>query len=324
MMDGNSQVKNQLEMSRNYHDIKGVDKLRQAAQSGDIGALEEAAKQFESIFVQMLLKSMRKAQDALADKDSPFNSEHVKFYRDMHDQQLAVDLSSGDSFGLAKLIVQQLGPQQEGYTPASIMRLDGNLPSSSDRSQNIEAQDQNGIAADMQSPSKKAAFDSPAEFIKTLFPLAQEVAEKIGLAPQAMIAQAAVETGWGKYMIHNSDGKNSHNLFGIKAGSHWQGDKAAINTLEFKDGVARPEKANFRSYGSFTDSLNDYVSFLQDNPRYRQALNKVDDPQQYFEAIQQAGYATDPNYADKIMSVLRGQVSDVLKSFKPSALGGKL
>ena len=94
--------------------------------------------------------------------------------------------------------------------------------------------------------------------------------------------------------------------------------------MEFKDGVAKPEKASFRAYGSFSDSLNDYVSFLQDNPRYRQALNKVDDPQQYFEAIQQAGYATDPNYADKIMSVLRGQVSDVLKTFAPTEMGGEL
>lgn len=322
-MDQNSHIKSQLEMSRNFHDVKGVDNLRRAAQSGDKGALEEAAKQFESIFVQMLLKSMRKAQDAMADKESPFNSEQVKFYRDMHDQQLAVDLSSGDSIGLAKLIVQQLGPQKEGFTPASVIRSDGNLPVPGNKASAKSASSNVEQGTDKAHPTKQSAFDSPQDFIATLLPLAQQVASKIGLAPQAMIAQAAVETGWGKFMIHNGEGKNSHNLFGIKAGNNWEGNKAAVDTLEYKDGVAKQQKASFRAYDSFTDSLNDYVSFLQDNPRYRQALNKVDDPQQYFEAIQQAGYATDPKYADKVMSVLREQFSDVTRTVATTVAGGE-
>ena len=98
-MDQSLITQNPLELSRNANDIKGLDELRRAAQSGDSKALDEAAKQFEAIFVQMMLKSMRKAQDVMADKDSPFNSEQVKFYRDMHDTQIASDLASNGSIG---------------------------------------------------------------------------------------------------------------------------------------------------------------------------------------------------------------------------------
>lgn len=322
-MDQSNHIKSQLELSRNYHDVKGVDKLRQAAQSGDKGALEEAANQFEAIFVQMLLKTMRQAQEALADKDSPFNSEQVKFYRGMHDQQMAVDLSSKGSFGLAKLIVQQLGPQQEGYTPASVIRNDGNLPIRTPELKSAQVTDNVNVDGGKEMPSKQAAFASAKEFVATLLPIAEQVASKIGLAPQAMIAQAAVETGWGQFMIHNDKGKNSHNLFGIKAGKGWQGEKTAIDTVEYRDGVANQQKAMFRSYDSFTDSLEDYVSFVSDNPRYRQALDKADDPQQYFKAIQEAGYATDPNYADKVMSVLKGQFSEFMSALTTEKDGGE-
>jgi len=126
MIDASSNAKSQLEMSRTVHDLGSLDTLRSAAKSGDKGALEEAAKQFEAIFVQMLLKSMRKAQEALSDKDSPFNSEQVKFYRDMHDQQLANDLSTQGSIGLADVIVQQMSIN-DGVMPASAVRSDANL-----------------------------------------------------------------------------------------------------------------------------------------------------------------------------------------------------
>lgn len=324
-MDQSQHVKSQLEMSRNFHDVKGIDNLRRAAQSGDKGALQEAANQFEAIFVQMMLKSMRKAQDALADKDSPFNSDQVKFYRDMHDQQLAVDLSSGGGMGLAKLIVQQMSPEREGFTPASVIRSDGNLADIQRRFINTEKQRfENRVeasSADSQfGPSKQAAFSSPQDFVSQLLPQASAYAKELGISPQALIAQAAVETGWGKFMIHDNSGQNSHNLFGLKAGSSWQGDKTSIDTLEFKDGVASKQKAAFRSYGSFTDSLNDYVSFVKDNPRYQQAIEQVDTPKAYFKALQDAGYATDPNYAEKIMTVLQNTL------FEPalSAIGDKI
>ncbi len=300
-------IQNQLEMSRNVHDVKGLDNLRRAAKSGDENAVKEAAKQFEAIFVQMMLKSMRKAQDALADKDSPFNSQQVKFYRDMHDQQLAVDLSTNGNMGLADLIVQQLSPDAQGFTPASVMRGDATL-SDIRRSRAAALDREQTSPLQSNQPTKQAVFASPKEFIETLLPRAEAIAEKLGISPKALLAQAAVETGWGKYVIHDHNGKNSHNLFGIKADKSWQGDKTAIDTLEYQQGIAKQQKAAFRTYSSFEDSLQDYVSFVKDNPRYEAAINNSDDPKAYFNALQKAGYATDPAYADKVMSVFNGNV----------------
>lgn len=306
-------INSQMEMSRNVHDMQGIDKLRQAAQSGDKGALQEAAKQFEAIFVQMMLKSMRKAQDAMADEKSPFNSQQVKFYRDMHDQQLAVDLSTRGNMGIAELIVQQLSPGKDGFMPASAVRENANLAGLR-RQASIEYPSAEMTVSERPSPqsaSKQAAFSSPSEFIATLLPHAQNFAKQIGIDAKALLAQAAVETGWGRYMIHDAKGENSHNLFGIKADKRWEGDKTSINTVEFEQGVAKQQKANFRSYDSFTDALKDYVSFVTENPRYKQALQNTTDPKVYFEKLQGAGYATDPQYAEKIMSVLN---SDMFKS----------
>jgi flagellar protein FlgJ len=317
--NNNNSISQQLDMSRNVHDFKGIDKLRQAAQSGDQGALQEAAKQFEAIFMQMMLKSMRKAQEALADKDSPFNSQQVQFYRDMHDQQLAVDLSARGGVGIAELIIQQLSPGENGFMPATAIRDNANLQNMT-RQASIDYSTSAKSAEGSKSPieqqnvqpaSKRSAFASPSEFVATLLPQAQQFAEKLGLEVEALLAQAAVETGWGRYMIHDGKGENSHNLFGIKADKHWQGDSTAINTVEFDDGVAKQQKAAFRQYDSFTDALQDYVSFVTNNPRYQQAVQNATDPKAYFAALQDAGYATDPSYANKIMSVLN---SDTFKS----------
>lgn len=321
-MDMKNHNNSQMEMSRNVHDMQGIDKLRQAAQSGDKGALQEAAKQFEAIFVQMMLKSMRKAQDALADENSPFNSQQVKFYRDMHDQQLAVDLSTRGNMGIAELIVQQLSPGKDGFMPASALRENANLAGLS-RQESLQYQTpatEDGADKQVnQSASKQAAFSSPSEFIATLLPHAQNFAKQIGIDAKALLAQAAVETGWGRYMIHDAKGENSHNLFGIKADRRWDGEKTSINTIEFEQGVAKQQKASFRSYDSFTDALKDYVSFVTENPRYKEALQNTTDPKSYFEHLQGAGYATDPNYAEKIMSVLN---SDTFKSALSFGSGG--
>ncbi|GAB3030356.1 flagellar assembly peptidoglycan hydrolase FlgJ [Bowmanella dokdonensis] len=298
----------QLEQSRNTHDLKGLDTLRKAAVSGDKQALQEAATQFEAIFVRMMLKSMRDAQDVLADENSPFNSEQVKFYRDMHDQQLATHLAASGSIGLSKIIMQQLGGDMENFTPASVLRNDGNLSSlNRPQAQAIDNAQEQVLGPVSWPGNKLPAFDDPQSFIAGLMPYAEQVAGELGLDPRALVAQAAVETGWGSQMIHLSSGQNSHNLFGIKAGRAWQGDKALVNTLEYKDGVAHSEKAAFRAYGSFSDSLQDYADFIQSNPRYAEALEQTSDSRAYFNALQRAGYATDPHYADKIMKVLHGE-----------------
>lgn len=304
-------TQNSLELSRNANDIKGLDNLRRAAQSGDSKALDEAAKQFEAIFVQMMLKSMRKAQDVMADKDSPFNSEQVKFYRDMHDTQIASDLASNGSIGLAEIIVQQLGNTDNGYMPAGALRNDGNLSSINRNTITSTQNAQNEVLGEASPKTfqsfKTAAFEDAQSFIEQLYPAAQQAAEQLGIDPKALLAQAAIETGWGKHMIHNTSGQNSHNLFGIKADRRWQGDRAMVDTIEFEQGVAATKKAPFRMYDSFGESLQDYVSFVQQNSRYQEAVKQTQSPQEYFSELQKAGYATDPDYADKVISVFEGE-----------------
>ena len=310
--------KNQLDMARNVHDLGSINKMREAIASGDESVLQEAAEQFEAIFVQMMLKSMRKAQDALADEDSPFNSQQVKFYRDMHDQQLATDLTAGGGMGLADIIVKQMGQSEDSYLPASVIRSDGNLNSlNRDRVVAVEQAQETVLASEskgVKSAAKDSMFDTPEDFVETLRPYAEQVAEKYGMDAKAIIAQAAVETGWGKFVIHNADGESSHNLFGIKANSKWEGEQAVVDTLEFNSGIPQKQKAAFRSYASLEEAVNDYGRFITTQPRYQQAVEQASDAHSYTRELQSAGYATDPNYASKIMAVYH---SDRLNGLMP-------
>jgi flagellar protein FlgJ len=310
--------KNQLDMARNVHDLGSINKMREAIASGDESVLQEAAEQFEAIFVQMMLKSMRKAQDALADEDSPFNSQQVKFYRDMHDQQLATDLTAGGGMGLADIIVKQMGQSEDSYLPASVIRSDGNLNSlNRDRVVAVEQAQETVLASEskgVKSAAKDSMFDTPEDFVETLRPYAEQVAEEYGMDAKAIIAQAAVETGWGKFVIHNADGESSHNLFGIKANSKWEGEQAVVDTLEFNSGIPQKQKAAFRSYASLEEAVNDYGRFITTQPRYQQAVEQASDAHSYTRELQSAGYATDPNYASKIMAVYH---SDRLNGLMP-------
>ncbi|MGL5408494.1 MAG: flagellar assembly peptidoglycan hydrolase FlgJ, partial [Shewanella sp.] len=155
-------------------------------------------------------------------------------------------------------------------------------------------------------------FNSPAEFVKHLMPLAKKAAQKMGLHPAVLVAQAALESSWGKRVITDPQGGMSYNLFGIKADPRWQGAKAVVSTLEYEQGVAARQKAAFRSYDSFEESFNDYVDFISQGPRYQQALAKVSEPSHYFDALQRAGYATDPHYASKLKKILQ---SDALSRY---------
>jgi flagellar protein FlgJ len=254
---------------------------------------------------------MRKAQDVMADKDSPFNSEQVKFYRDMHDTQIASDLASNGSIGLADIIVRQLGKTGDGYMPAGALRNDGNLSSINRNTISSTQRAQNEILGKQSIKTfqsfKTAAFENAQSFIEQLYPAAQKAAEQLGIDPKALLAQAAIETGWGQHMIHNTSGENSHNLFGIKADRRWQGDRAMVDTIEFEKGVAATKKAPFRVYDSFADSMQDYVGFVKQNPRYDEAVNQSQSPLNYFSELQKAGYATDPEYANKVINVFEGE-----------------
>lgn len=151
----------------------------------------------------------------------------------------------------------------------------------------------------------QSVFRSRQEFIDALLPMAQEAAQKIGVDAHYLVAQAALETGWGKSIIREKDGSTSNNLFGIKAHSSWDGDVATTLTTEYRNGKPSKEAADFRSYDSFKESFDDYVSFLQSNDRYDRALTKTDDSAQFMHELQSAGYASDPQYARKVTQIAR-------------------
>jgi flagellar protein FlgJ len=272
----------------------------------------------------MLLKSMRKANEAFEDKESPLNSSSVKFFEDMHDQQLSTELSSNGSLGLADLIVQQLSPDGKTFMPGSVLRTtndflsDMRAGSSLPHTQNEEkaAVNVQNDKTDSKVPEASSApFESAEEFVTTVWEHAKTAAQKIGLNPAVMVAQAALETGWGKHIINKSDGNSSNNLFNIKSDKSWDGEKASKVTLEFEQGTPVKKQASFRAYDSIKESVNDFVDFLTQNPRYQEALQNTAKPSEFLDSLQKAGYATDPNYASKIKKVLNSaQLKDVAAS----------
>ncbi|QKZ03602.1 flagellar assembly peptidoglycan hydrolase FlgJ [Pseudomonas eucalypticola] len=153
-------------------------------------------------------------------------------------------------------------------------------------------------------PAKKA-FSTADDFVATMMPLAKDAAARIGVDPSVLVAQAALETGWGRSVMRDDSGKSSHNLFGIKASGNWQGDQARAITSEFRNGKMVKETAQFRSYDSYADSFHDLVTLLQSNDRYQGVVKSADNPEQFVRELQKAGYATDPNYASKISAIAK-------------------
>ena len=336
-----------FEQARNFLELKGLNAIRQQSKASDgdskKAALQEAAQQFEAIFMQMLLKSMRKAQDVL-ESDSPFNSQSTKFYRDMSDQQMAVELSSNGSLGLTDLIVRQLGGNDDNFTPRTLLRNDGTLEqikrasksagataklnSINENERNLDdpfnlvstlntpddtripfvpaRQPSNEIGKHGQSVNfSTPEFTQPKDFVSALTEPAKAVQDKIGVPFQVVIAQAALETGWGQKIIKDQQGSSSNNLFNIKADSRWDGEQIQKDTLEFENGAMVQKSAPFRAYQSLSESFDDYVNFLSDNDRYQDALQNSNNVEHFLHDLQKAGYATDPQYADKIMATLR-------------------
>ncbi|MQT28624.1 flagellar assembly peptidoglycan hydrolase FlgJ, partial [Pseudomonas helleri] len=165
----------------------------------------------------------------------------------------------------------------------------------------------------------KQAFESPDAFVATMLPMAQQAADRIGVDPLYLVAQAALETGWGKSVMRQQNGSSSHNLFGIKATGNWQGAQARAITSEFKGGQMVKETADFRSYDSYQDSFHDLVTLLQSNNRYKEVLNAADKPEQFVRELQKAGYATDPEYASKI-----SQIAKQMKTYQSYVSTGSL
>lgn len=272
-----------------WTDLSGFGALRQTAQSDAKSALPAVAKQFESIFTQMMLKSMREASpgDGLGD------SEAGNAWRDMFDQQLSVNLSQGNGLGIAQMLMRQLGGTSSSGT-ADASKADDwqqRLSSVANAAKSAGAEVVKWLPQDAQ------------EFVKELAPYAQKAAEKLGVSVRAVLAQAALETQWGKHMPSHSNGDTSNNLFGMKAGSSWDGGKVSVPTLEFEDGVAVHRRAQFRSYNNPGESFNDYAQLISDNPRYAKALNHGEDVVGFARGLVSGGYATDPSYAQKIVAI---------------------
>ncbi|PMN67279.1 flagellar assembly peptidoglycan hydrolase FlgJ [Enterovibrio norvegicus] len=306
------------------HDLSRLDSLRQKASNGDgkqsDEAMRAAAEQFEAIFTQMLFKSMREANDAF--KSDLIDNRTSKFYEQMADEQLSSALSREGSLGLADLIVQQFKSAQGEPMDVGENTASGRIdllptlrvpPVNTDEElvlPNLEALEQ-AIKPNVEVQPQQSAlapemnakpFETPDEFVSRLTPYAQRAARSLGTDPAMLIAQAALETGWGKKVIANVRG-NSHNLFNIKADPRWAGQKVATQTLEFHNDIPVQEMASFRSYSSYQDSFDDYVRFLNTNPRYATALEQSEKPEQFIRGLHKAGYATDPQYSDKVISV---------------------
>lgn len=287
-----------------YADFNGLAQLKAKAKGGSAdnqAALKDVARQFETVFLKMMLKSMR---DTVPESEL-INSEKTTFYESMYDDQISLDLSKRGNLGLADMIVQQMGEQTQAndgveglglanYRDFSVRRIQGAL-----QEWPIEDTDE-----------ARNKIESPEDFINKLWPQAQQAAKELGVDARVLLAQSALETGWGQHVMQNKAGQSSHNLFGIKASRGWEGKTVTVQTLEYDQGIASKRQATFRAYDSFEESFKDYVQFLKQNPRYQEALEKVDSNEGFIEGLQKAGYATDPAYARKIISILgREQLS---------------
>ncbi|WP_332730482.1 MULTISPECIES: flagellar assembly peptidoglycan hydrolase FlgJ [Pseudomonas] len=364
-----------------YTDLNRLSSLKHGDRDSDAN-VRKVAQEFESLFISEMLKASRKASDVLAD-DNPMNTETVKQYRDMYDQQLAVSMSrEGGGIGLQDVLVRQLSknkasqastspfPRTEGNAPAlwgnkvaepvhatqstatrndvaalnarrlalpsklTDRLLAGIVPSAATaNTATVPARDGQQVAKAFAVPDNglrivgravaqpplapNKAFGDSDEFVATMLPMAEQAAKRIGIDPRYLVAQAALETGWGKSVMRNTDGSSSHNLFGIKATGNWDGGEARAITSEYRDGQFVKETAAFRSYDSYQDSFHDLVSLLQNNSRYQDAVKAADKPEQFVQELQKAGYATDPNYASKI-----SQIARQMKSYEHYAMLG--
>ena len=335
-----------------YTDLNSLQSINDIGRKDKGEALRKVAEQFESMFVKMMMKSMRDANKVFQE-DSLMHSPQEDFYQQMYDDQLSVSLTGKQGMGLADVIYRQLNQE---YGDPTNNREDVKWQPLDDRRKNFshtidfnqiekkntqlqskkdnvgfeidttfvnkeksvlktllneKSNEENNEAKTERNTDKFQTFASPEDFIETLYPIVEKIAKDMGVSPQAIVSQAALETGWGKFVIHgeNSQGEkeNSFNFFGIKADSRWEGEKVSVTTHEYRDGQRVTEKADFRSYPTIEAGLKDYADFLQAQ-RYEKAIAAGTDVEKYANELQQAGYATDPIYAQKITRIANSEL----------------
>lgn len=319
-----------------YTDLAGLTRLRADARAGRDGSSAAAGVQFESVLMNMMLAAMR----TTVPQSGLFQNDSTRLYTDLMDKQVALDLAGRRQLGLADLLTRQVSSLPGGdanadnrdrAAPAQGLRA---FPGTSTSRSVDEVRRLLALADAARAQSAEpAAVDpfservdpgasqgtsedlgsSPGNFVTTLRPHAEAAARELGVAPEVLLAQAALETGWGTRTLRRADGSAANNLFGIKADSGWAGARAAASTLEFRSGTAVREQASFRAYDSYGESFRDYVRFIRENPRYGAALQRVAEPAAYVRSLQKAGYATDPNYARKVLDVMQQNVLPELK-----------
>ncbi|KZY38498.1 hypothetical protein A3752_17970 [Oleiphilus sp. HI0081] len=354
MMMATDNIGNQLQNSaarfnkhtqglNDYNNLNALQSLKHQSKTDRDGALDAAAKHFESIFVSMMIKSMRDANKVFSEGNL-LQSNQSDFYQQMFDSQMAVSLSTGKGIGLAEVIKRQMskgvGGEESDLSSYPLTSQDKSFSLkdyarqpfvSAEKIAKIETAmnqiDQTiaSLDSDKVAESSKLDFSSPDQFIASLYPYAKQAEQETGIDARLMLAQSALETGWGKREILNSDGSPSHNLFGIKAQTGWTGDSTNITTTEYRNGVAVKERADFRSYSGYQESFSDYARFLSTNARYEQALEKAGDPYDFAHELQDAGYATDPDYANKINRIIDRYMNiDELSSLDLGSTASKL
>jgi flagellar protein FlgJ len=268
-------------------DLKSLDALRLKANTDPKAAIKDTARQFEALFMNELMKSMRATT---LDSGLMEGGQGGEMATGMLDQQFASQMT-GMKGGLSEAIARQL-ERQMGMTP-------GPIPST--RSANNSPAPLGRADAAVKLPEKSAAA-----FVQQHTRAAEAAADKTGIPATFMVAQAAHETGWGRKEIKHADGTPSFNLFGIKAGGNWTGPVAEITTTEYVGGTPRKVIAKFRAYASYDESFADYARMMKSSPRYQAAVSGAGDGRadRFAHGLQKAGYATDPAYADKLTRVI--------------------
>ncbi len=269
-------------------DARSLDALKRSASADPKTAAREAARAFEGLFMQQLMKSMREATPSAG----LFDNEATKLGTEMLDQQRITQFTQAGSLGpgsLSDVIARQL-ERQMGLTPGPIPKV---------TSANTTAQPLERTGKDTRIPEKGAAG-----FVQQHTEAAKAAERSTGIPAEFMISQAALETGWGRKEIRHADGTSANNLFGIKAGASWKGPVAEVTTTEYVNGKPQKMVQKFRAYASYEESFADYAKLMKDNPRYERVIAAGASAQGFASGLQRAGYATDPAYADKLSRVI--------------------
>lgn len=300
--------------------------LKRAGKGDSPEALRAAAQQFEGLFMNMVMKSMRAATPS----DSPFESEQTKMYTSMLDQKIS-DNFAKRGVGLADALMNQLSNNAKGIQPpvdgegAAAAKVSDAIPADAPislrASKVLERLPPRQLGLSATPPGGSAPLElnnarqypaRPAHvqaFQDKVGSHANEAARATGIPAKFMLGQAALESGWGKREIRAADGTPSHNLFGIKATSSWTGKTVSVATTEYVNGVAQKKMQTFRAYDSYADSFKDYANLLKSNPRYQNVIANGQDASSFAHGLQKAGYATDPQYAAKLSRLIKNSLT---------------